>query len=146
VITLNSGESILFRNPNSTVYKLAMATNVVKTSDEYEVGGNIIQLFYPGVELPALAFKNAFENDELIVSASVLKLPATALAEYCYGSMFSGCTSLTAITCLASSGIESATGDWLDSVSETGTFTKAAGVEWPTGTSGIPDGWTVIEQ
>ena len=74
------------------------------------------------------------------------ELPATALAESCYSEMFLGCTSLTAITCLASSGIESATENWLGSVSDAGTFTKAAGVEWPTGASGIPDDWTVIEQ
>ena len=96
VITLNSGESIIFRNPSNTVYNLEAGTNVVKTSDEYEVGGDIIQLFYPGVELPALAFQQAFGDDDFIHSASDLKLPATVLAESCYNSMFSGCTGLTA--------------------------------------------------
>ena len=74
------------------------------------------------------------------------ELPATSLAESCYNSMFYGCTSLTAITCLATSGIESATGYWLGSVSDTGTFTKTAGAEWQSGVSGIPKGWTVVEQ
>ena len=96
VITLNSGESILFRNPSNTVYNLAMGTNIVKTSDEYEVGGDIIKLFYPGIELPFEAFQSAFNGDVLIISASDLKLPATVLSNSCYSSMFSGCTSLTA--------------------------------------------------
>lgn len=30
-------------------------------------------------------------------------------------------------------------------VSPTGTFVKKAGVDWPTGNSGIPSGWTVVE-
>ena len=96
VVTLDSGETISFRNPNKTVYSLAMGTNIVNTSDEYEVGGDIIKLFYPGVKLPALAFKEAFENDEFLISAANLELPATALAESCYSYMFSGCTGLTA--------------------------------------------------
>ena len=222
VITLDNGDTIFFRNPNKTVYNLAMGTNVIKTSDEYEVGGDIIKLFYPGVELLALAFKEAFENDEFLISAANLKLPATALAESCYSHMFYGCTGLTAapelpatalaegcygymfsvctsltaapelpatalaegcyegmfykctgltaapelpatalaegcyesmfykctglteITCLASSGIEDATSDWLGNVAPSGTFTKAADMEdWPEGASGIPSGWTV---
>ena len=170
VITLDSGATISFRNPNKAVYSLAMGTNIVKTSDEYEVGGGIIKLFYPGVELPALALKGAFENDEFLISAANLKLPATALAEscyssmfsdctgltaapelpatalaeYCYSSMFSGCTGLTAVTCLASSGIENATDNWLENVAASGTFTKAANMsDWPDGGSGIPTGWTV---
>ena len=36
-----------------------------------------------------------FKNDTHLVSAEKLILPATALAEYCYDSMFYGCTSLT---------------------------------------------------
>ena len=72
------------------------------------------------------------------------ELPATALAESCYNSMFSHCTGLTAVTCLASSGIENATDNWLNKVAASGTFTKAANMEdWPDGVSGIPTGWTV---
>ena len=173
VITLDQGQTVYFRNYTGQVYNLAMSTKVLKTSDVYSVGGDITALFYPRAkQLPTYAFKDAFAGDENLQDASDLilkstslaescysemfyectsltaapELPATSLAESCYSSMFYGCTSLTAITCLANSGIESATIKWLDSVSETGTFTKATGVEWPTGASGIPNGWTVIEQ
>ena len=147
VITLDQGQTVYFRNYTGQVYNLAMSTKVLKTSDVYSVGGDITALFYPRAkQLPTYAFKDAFAGDENLQDASDLILKSTSLAEYCYSSMFYGCTSLTAITCLANSGIESATINWLDSVSETGTFTKATGVEWPTGASGIPNGWTVIEQ
>ena len=35
--------------------------------------------------------------------------------------------------------------NWVSGVSSTGTFVKSANVEIPTGTSGIPEGWTVQE-
>ncbi len=75
-------------------------------------------------------------------------LPATTVADFCYREMFRGCTSLSSITCLAPQGINlnGITDNWVNGVASTGTFTKASGVTWWTGTSGIPSGWTVNEQ
>lgn len=83
-------------------------------------------------------------------------LPATALVSECYQSMFEGCTKLKYVKCLAKTGINpgssSSTGpaytttDWLEGVASSGTFVKKSGVTWPTGVSGIPQGWTVIEE
>lgn len=75
------------------------------------------------------------------------ELSATVLVEWCYANMFYGCTSLNNIKCLATSGINVSfsTNAWTRNVSSTGTFIKAAGVTWPTGASGIPSGWTVVE-
>ena len=73
-------------------------------------------------------------------------LPATTLAEKCYESMFQGCTSLNSVTCLATNiSASNCTKDWLNGVAATGTFTRAAGVDWSgkTGADGIPSGWTV---
>ena len=100
-------------------------------------------------------------------------LPVTALADSCYSAMFLGCTSLTtapvlpAVT-LANSCYErmfyrcsklnnitmlatdiSATNcltNWVGGVASTGTFTKAKSMtSLPTGESGIPTGWTVVD-
>lgn len=74
-------------------------------------------------------------------------LPATTLLKNCYEGMFAGCTNLKSITCLATDiSADDCTTNWLVGVSSTGTFTKAKGVEWPTGTGGIPEGWTVVEK
>jgi hypothetical protein len=60
--------------------------------------------------------------------------------------MFSGCTSLKKIKCLATDISASyALTNWVKSVPSKGTFTKAAGVTWPRNSSGIPSKWTVIE-
>lgn len=72
------------------------------------------------------------------------ELPATTLVNGCYNGMFRSCGNINYIKCLATN--ISASGcldNWVADGSPTGTFVKAAGVNWPTGTSGIPSGWTV---
>ena len=74
-------------------------------------------------------------------------LPATTLTSNCYNRMFANSTSLNYVKCLATNPSTSYTGNWLNNVSATGTFVKKAGVTWTTGDiSGIPSGWTVIEE
>lgn len=74
-------------------------------------------------------------------------LPATTLAENCYYNMFGGCTSLKKITCLATDiSARNCTSNWVSNVPSTGTFVKAASMNnWTTGTSGIPENWTVVD-
>lgn len=76
------------------------------------------------------------------------ELPATTLVRSCYTRMFEDCTKLSSVTCLATATeagteIDDCVPAWLRNVPDNGTFIKAAGIEWPTGESGIPEGWTV---
>ena len=73
------------------------------------------------------------------------ELPATTLASYCYRCMFQNCTSLNYIKCLATNiSASNCLTDWVSNVSSTGTFIKDDSMSsWPSGTSGIPAGWTV---
>ena len=74
------------------------------------------------------------------------ELPATKLANYCYQKMFSGCTNLNYVKMLATDISAGYSLDyWLNNVSTTGTFVKAAGATIRSGVSGIPNGWTVQE-
>ena len=74
------------------------------------------------------------------------ELLATTLASKCYMGMFNGCTSLNNIKCLATDiSANNCTYGWLANVAANGTFTKSANMSsWTTGTSGIPSGWTVV--
>ena len=74
-------------------------------------------------------------------------LPAASLAPYCYYYMFYGCTNLNSVTMLATDvSAYDCLSEWLDGVSATGTFTKAAEMKsLPEGSSGIPAGWTVVD-
>jgi len=74
------------------------------------------------------------------------QLPATTLANYCYQSMFRDCWKLNYIKCLATDiSAYECTWNWVYDVPSSGTFVKAASMTWPSGDSGIPSGWTVID-
>lgn len=96
----------------------------------------------PSRTLSLSCYVQMFTHCASLVSAP--ELPATTLVERCYYEMFEDCTSLNYVKCLATdmSPILS-TGWWLSHVSSTGTFIKHPNATWPTGESGIPDGWTV---
>lgn len=102
-------------------------------------------LILPATTLANHCYSNMFEACTSLATAPAL--PATALTSYCYYYMFKGCTSLNYIKCLATSiSATQAHTNWVQGVSPTGTFVKKAGVSWSSGASGIPSGWTVIEE
>lgn len=90
-------------------------------------------------------YRLMFESCGSLVSAPTL--PATTLVSGCYNQMFAYCYSLSAITCLATDiSATNCTNNWVYGVSETGTFVKNPSMSsWTTGTSGIPSGWTVVD-
>ena len=59
--------------------------------------------------------------------------------------MFTDCSSLTYIKCLATSGINtsSSTTNWTSGIGYGGTFVKAQSATWPSGVNGIPSSWTI---
>ena len=108
-------------------------------------------------ELPATAlaiscYREMFHGCTNLTAAP--ELPATTLVNYCYQGMFYGCTNLSSITMLATDiSAYYCLKDWVSGVASSGTFTKAASLiqgseagQIPTGTSGIPEGWTVVNK
>ena len=88
---------------------------------------------------------NMFSGCTSLTTAPALN--ATTLVIQCYFNMFKGCTNLSSITMLATDiSASNCLKDWVKDVAATGTFTKAAAqTSLPTGTSGIPTGWTVVD-
>ena len=74
-----------------------------------------------------------------------LALPAETLKTSGYTGMFSGCTKLNRIKCLATDiSASNCTTGWVSGVAATGTFIKDASMTgWTSGANGIPTGWTV---
>ena len=72
-------------------------------------------------------------------------LPATTLKTRCYVNLFRGCSNLSKITMLATDiSASNCLLNWVQDVAATGTFIKnSAMTTLPTGTNGIPTGWTV---
>ena len=104
---------------------------------------------------PALPATTLAEScyEEMFLGCTSLKeapeLPATTLADNCYRSMFYKCTSLNKITMLATDiSAADCLKSWVYNVAATGTFTKASSMTTlpENSTSGIPTGWTVVNQ
>lgn len=98
----------------------------------------------PATTLTKQCYRSMFQNCTSLTVAP--ELPATTLTDWCYYEMFSRCSSLNYIKMLADDiSASNCLQYWLSGVASAGTFVKAAGVTIPTGTSGIPSGWTVEE-
>lgn len=165
--SLNGGEKIALTvtvfidvnaGDNVALYGTATSYNGTRTNGgtaEVKVYGNIMSLIdeenYPtATELTAInTFANLFKDNSALTDASGLVLPATTLVNSCYKSMFYSCSSLSSMTCLATSDLNAdyCTEDWVNGAGTNATGTKvftAYGnwVNWSTGNSGIPTGWT----
>lgn len=99
----------------------------------------------PATTLAPYCYGAMFQRCTSLTTAPVL--PATTLTKYCYGWMLYDCIKINNITMLATDISESTSlTSWVNGVAPTGTFTKAASMtSLPTGTSGIPSGWTVVD-
>ena len=109
-------------------------------------------------ELPATTLSRSCYADMFYDCTSLTKapeLPATTLAYSCYSNMFRNCSSLNEVHCQMPSTISAEdiptytfgdTFPWLRGVASTGTFYTNADANWPSGASGIPTGWTRVNE
>ncbi len=97
----------------------------------------------PATTLAIDCYFGMFRDCTSLIAAP--ELSATILINACYQNMFSGCTSLNYVKCYATDiSATDCISSWLNGVSSTGTFYKDSNTTYPTGTSGIPSGWTVV--
>lgn len=158
-IRLNSrGEKVSFRGTNATTGSGGSNYMNINCNGPCYVYGNVMSLlskdnYATMTELPYdHTFQNLFMGNSYITHAENkdLVLPATTLTQYCYYQMFSGCTNMNYVKCLATDiSAKNCTYNWLYNTARRGTrtFVMAIGADWPLGSdSGIPQGWTVIEE
>lgn len=93
---------------------------------------------YPGCYERMFAYCTSLETAPI--------LEARKLGDRCYAHMFEGCGKLKEVTCYARDGRDYAmsTEHWLKGVAESGDFRCSKYSEWDTNDSGIPEGWTRI--
>lgn len=99
-------------------------------------------------ELPATTLENNCYDTMFNGCTNLIKapeLPATQMKTNCYFNMFTSCESLNYIKIHLTSWDSSYATSWVYKVSSTGTFVKPRATEIPSGKSGIPDGWTVVD-
>ena len=98
----------------------------------------------PATTLASSCYYSMFYGCNSLTTAP--ELPAKTLAEGCYYNLFDNCTSLNNVTVYADdiSALDCTT-NWLSNVASSGTFRNLGSVIYPTGASGIPDGWTEVK-
>lgn len=131
-----------FINEPDAIYKYAYYGLFYNNSKLKDISG----LTLPATTLAEWCYCEMFLGCTSLTSIPSNFLPATTLVERCYMQMFDNCTSLNSVTCCATNkSAYDCTYLWLRGVSSTGTFTKASGVTWSSGSSGIPSGWTIVD-
>lgn len=97
-------------------------------------------------ELPATTLTKKCYTQMFGVCDSLIKaplLPAKTLAEHCYSGMFVSCKSLREVRIAATDiSANDCIFSWLNNVSATGNFYCDPNTTFPSGKSGIPEGWT----
>ena len=155
-ITLNTGDEVSFRAKTNRSSGQDYNNNFhFEMTGKIEAWHNVMSLYRT----------NDFATYNIVVEGAFYRLfyictsltkapvlPATTLADDCYGYMFSGCGSLNEVHCQMSSSYSSSqisstyAKGWLEGVSSTGTFYTNADANWPSGASGIPTGWTRVNE
>lgn len=101
----------------------------------------------PATTLAKGVYWYMFENCAIVEAPELL---AEHLVAECYGNMFTGCTSLNYIKCMAIDGFNTTNckQNWVSGVASSGTFVKDSGVSvdtWSRGANGIPTNWLVYD-
>ena len=98
----------------------------------------------PATTLAQSCYNYMFQGCTSLTTAPELK--ATTLASGCYSHMFDGCSKLNYIKMLATNiSANSCLYYWVEGVASSGTFVKNTNMtSLPNGVSGIPNGWTVV--
>lgn len=177
-VSVVTGDKVMWKS--TITPKSVYGIGTFSSSHKFNVSGNIMSLLYgddfkeqTSLEGKDYVFYNLFKGNSGLIDVSNLILPSTTLANSCYYSMFSNCTSLTTapelpatklavqcyqsmfegctnlnhITMLATNiSYTKCLSYWVQGVSSTGTFVKHPDMDsLPIGADGIPEGWTVID-
>ena len=128
---------------SSTFLPATTLTNYCYVQMFYECTSLVTAPELPATTLGYKCYSGMFYACTSLTIAPVL--PATKLTGGCYIDMFEGCNKLNYIKMLATDISASNCLDyWVSFVSSTGTFVKHPNMtSLPTGSSGIPSGWTV---
>lgn len=101
----------------------------------------------PATTLNGTCYRNMFYNCINLENAPILPNPSNITnSSTFYQQMFYNCSKINYIKCLGSVIGTNLCTNWTYGFGSTGTFVKKAGVTWRSGTNGIPNGWTVIEE
>ena len=94
----------------------------------------------PATVLPSNVYNGMFSRCSALQIAPKMATP-TSIGTFAYCYMFENCSSLNYVEYY---GTSAGKAGWMDGVPSGGTFVKSCDVSWPSGSNGIPNGWTVV--
>ena len=143
-ILARSCYSNMFRNCTSLIQAPALPATILSQACYIYMFQNCTSLIQapalPAKTLAKSCYSDMFQNCASLTQAPAL--PAKTLAPECYLMMFGKCSVLTEVRISATTTATDALHNWLSGVSTTGNFYCDPSVNYPTGVSGIPEGWT----
>lgn len=153
-INVKAGDVIVFRTNNTSYATYYNHTTNIGGTAIFKAYGNLVSLlsannFATFQPTDKYLFYGLFKDNKGIIGGKELVLPINTITKFSCNYMFYGCSRFNGLTCLATTietaGSATGTSRWLRGVSPTGTFVKHPDANWPTGDSGIPNNWTVID-
>ena len=97
-VSVSAGDIVWFKGSNSSYGTSSYDSNQFTLTNKAHVYGNVNSLTGDNTSVGAYCFYSLFSgcgSNLYTYDAKKIILPATTLADYCYGYMFEGCTSLT---------------------------------------------------
>lgn len=153
-INVSPGEKLIFKGYNAN-YGLSNAfCKFANSTAHFNIYGNIMSLVdydnFPTLKTFSAEYVFPAMFRDCNAHNVDIYLPASVLTDGCYYNLFAEYGTHTIekikITCLATDiTAEDCTDRWLENISPTGTFVKHPNATWPSGASGVPAGWTVID-
>lgn len=103
------------------------------------------ELILPALTLNHYCYEGMFQSCNNLVSAPAL--PAPTLVVACYAEMFYGCGKLQSVECLATNhSANGCTSNWMYGTPAQGIFIRKTGVTWGRSNSAVPSGWTIVDK
>lgn len=145
VTLANAGDKLYIRGNNPSGLGIAARSHCfIEGTGDLSMSGNPTSLFSSTLTDTVsinYAFHHLFQSNPALTSVDLTALDSVTGTSAMAG-MFDGCTNLDEVKIATSSWDTSITSYWLNGVSVNGDFFNLGGATIPSGTSGIPSGWT----
>jgi len=142
----NSFNWLFYQSKVRNAKNLKLTLTSLHNGTYYSLFSNCTNLNVPPMEITVGGdcYQQMFSDCTSLESSPDILIPT--LASNSLKEMFKGCTSLKHIKIMSTNiSASNCLQNWVQNVGSTGTFEKAEGVTFPSGASGIPSGWTVVE-
>lgn len=138
--------SLIFEDNFTSVTSLTMSHQLRNVMNNDTTLVSAKNLVFPFTSITGDSALNSFFSGCASLEEAPI-LPLATLYNYTYSNLFSGCSKLNKIICLATDiSASNCLQNWVRNISATGIFYKHPSMtSWTSGNNGIPSGWTISD-